>query len=84
LPDLSLLAFLRFVPAVPIAQVAREAQKARSLAPNGALPAREAGVGALPPSLTSLALSLLQLPLRAARCSKISMKIEIFIFVLSI
>jgi hypothetical protein len=63
---------LRFVPADPVAHVVRKAQEACSLAPKADPFAREAANGALPSSRTCLALSLLQLPLRAARRSSAS------------
>ena len=60
---------LRFVPADPVAHVAQVTQEACSLAPKDDPFARGATNGALTPSRTCLALSLLQLPLRAARRS---------------
>ena len=63
---------LRFVPADPAAHVARKVQEACSLAPMDKPFAREAANGALPSSRTCLALSLLQLPLRAAPCCSAS------------
>ena len=60
---------LRFVPADPVAHVAQVTQEACSLAPKDEPFARGAANGALTPSRTCLALSLLQLPLRAARRS---------------
>ena len=63
---------LRFVPADPVAHVVRKAREACSLAPKDEPFASEAANGALPSSRTCLALSLLQLPLRAARRSSAS------------
>ena len=59
-------------PCHPVAQVARKAKEARSLTPKDLPPAREAENRALPSSRTCLALSLLQLPLRAAPCCSAS------------
>ena len=63
---------LRFVPADPATHVARKAQETCSLAPKDDPFAREAANGALPCSRTCLVLSLLELPLRAARRSSAS------------
>ena len=63
---------LHFVLADPVTHVVRNAQEACSLAPKDEPFAREAANGALPSSRTCLALSLLQLPLLAARRSSYS------------
>ena len=63
---------LRFVPADPVAHVARNAQEACSLTPKNEPFAREAVNAALSCLRTCLVLSLLHLPLRAARRSSAS------------
>ena len=63
---------LRFVPVDPVAHVAQKTQEACSPSPTAEAYEREAENGALPPSRACLALSLLQLPLRAARRSSAS------------
>jgi hypothetical protein len=63
---------LSFILAKLLIQVAREAKEGHSLAPKDVPPARDVEFGALPPSLTCLALSHLQLPLSVAPRSSAS------------